>query len=339
MHVLVIRLSAMGDVAMTVPVLLEALEQNPDLELTVLSKRPFQYFFPVSNRLHFEAIDTKDAHKGFFGLYKKFKELTGKYQFRAVADFHNVLRSNVLSSFFRMSGKRVASIEKGRAGKRQLTRKENKVSKADKHSSVRYADVLRQLGLRLKFEPTETKEYLKNDEKALLELNTFNVGFAPFAQHEGKAYPFEKCREVIHELAKNKKVNVFLFGGGKKESDLLKKLESDNVFSLAGKFLLPQELAQIAKLNVMVSMDSANMHIASLFGVRTISIWGATHYLAGFLGIGQKAEDIIEIPPDELACRPCSVFGNKPCFRGDYACLHKIDSNRIVDKIHGALNG
>jgi ADP-heptose:LPS heptosyltransferase len=54
MHVLVIRLSAMGDVAMTVPVLVEALEQNQDLELTILSKKPFQYFFPVSERLHFE---------------------------------------------------------------------------------------------------------------------------------------------------------------------------------------------------------------------------------------------------------------------------------------------
>lgn len=337
MHVLVIRLSAMGDVAMTVPVLVEALEQNPELELTVLSKRPFQHFFPVSSRLHFEGIDTKGSHKGFLGLFKKFQELNKSYKLSAIADFHDVLRSKVLSTFFRMSGKKVATIAKDRGGKKQLTRKDHKVSKQLEHSSLRYANVLRQLGLYLDFNPEEKKPYLDKPKKTPLTLNTFNVGFAPFAQHEGKAYPFEKCKEVIQNLAKNKNMNVFLFGGGKNESQLLSAVESENVLSLAGKFSLQEELAQIANLDVMVSMDSANMHMASLFGIRTISIWGATHYFAGFLGIGQKPEDIIEVSVDELNCRPCSVFGNKPCFRGDYACLNSIESNRIVDKINAVL--
>ena len=173
----------MGDVAMTVPVLVEALEQNPDLELTILSKKPFQHFFPISSRLHFEAIDTTGEHKGFYGIYKKFKALNSAYQFSAVADFHNVLRSKVLSSFFRMSGKKIATIEKGREGKKQLTQKEDKVLKQLEHSSLRYANVLRQLGLKLDFNPAERRAYLKNSDKALLALNTFNVGFAPFAQH------------------------------------------------------------------------------------------------------------------------------------------------------------
>jgi len=328
----------MGDVAMTVPVLVEALEQNPDLELTILSKKPFQYFFPLSSRLHFETLDTKGAHKGVLGVYKKFKELNRVYQFSAIADFHNVLRSKVLSSFFRISGKKVATIEKGRDGKKQLTQKDNKVLSQLEHSSQRYAKVLKQLGLRLDFDPAVRQKFIKNTDKTPLALNTFNVGFAPFAQHEGKAYPFEKCKEVILELAKNKKVNIFLFGGGHVESDLLTGLESENVFSLAGKFSLQQELTQIANLDVMVSMDSANMHMASLFGIQTISIWGATHHFAGFLGIGQKPEDIIETSVEELSCRPCSVFGNRPCFREDYACLNKIESKRIVDKINGTLN-
>ena len=338
MHVLVIRLSAMGDVAMTVPVLVEALEQNPDLELTVLTKKPFQHFLPLSSRLHFEAMDTNGAHKGFRGIYKKFKELNANYKFTAVADFHNVLRSRVLSSFYRMKGKKVATIEKGRDEKKQLTRKENKVLKQLEHSSKRYAAVLKKLGLNLNFDPRQRKAYLQKPAETPLALNTHNVGFAPFAQHQGKAYPFEKCKAAIQQLAKNKAVNVFLFGGGKTETKLLSTLESDNVFSLAGKFSLPQELAQIANLDVMVSMDSANMHMASLYGIRTISVWGATHYFAGFLGIGQKTEDVIETSVEELDCRPCSVFGNKPCFRGDYACLNKIESNRIVDKINAVLN-
>ena len=69
-----------------------------------------------------------------------------------------------------------------------------------------------------------------------------------------------------------------------------------------------------SELELMISMDSANMHLASLVGTRGFGL-GATHYFAGFLGYGQSENDIVEII--DLACRPCSVFfGNKPCFRG-----------------------
>ena len=338
MHVLVIRLSAMGDVAMTVPVIMEALSQNPKLEITFLSRKPFQNFFPLSDRLHFVAMDTNGEYKGTRGIYKMYKQLNNDSKFTAVADFHNVLRSKVLSSFFKVSGVKVASIEKGRAEKKQLVKKGQAGFMQLKHSSLRYADVLRKLGLNLDFNPEKRKAYVSLKEEAPLALNKFNVGFAPFAQHLGKAFPFEKCKEAIAEIAKNKDVNVFLFGGGKKETELLGSLESDNVFSLAGKYNLKQELAQISKLNVMVSMDSANMHMASLFGIRTISVWGATHYFAGFMGIGQSKKDAIEISVEELDCRPCSIFGNKPCARKDYACLNYIESKAVSNKINDVLN-
>jgi hypothetical protein len=62
-----------------------------------------------------------------------------------------------------------------------------------------------------------------------------------------------------------------------------------------------------------------------------VSVWGATHYFAGFLGYGQSEKDIVEI--SDLECRPCSVFGNKPCYRGDYACLNQIEISEILNKI------
>ena len=91
------------------------------------------------------------------------------------------------------------------------------------------------------------------------------------------------------------------------------------------------DLQKISELELMISMDSANMHLASLVGTRVVSVWGATHYFAGFLGYGQSENDIVEIT--DLACRPCSVFGNKPCYRGDYACLNQIEISEILKKI------
>ena len=81
----------------------------------------------------------------------------------------------------------------------------------------------------------------------------------------------------------------------------------------------------------MISMDSANMHLASLVGTRCISVWGQTHPYAGFLGYGQSEEDIVQV--NDLSCRPCSVFGNKECYRGDWACLHSIDIKDILRKM------
>nr|AIA86245.1 CAZy families GT9 protein [uncultured Prevotella sp.] len=89
-------------------------------------------------------------------------------------------------------------------------------------------------------------------------------------------------------------------------------------------------MALISHLKVMISMDSANMHLASLTGTPVVSIWGATHYYAGFMGWGQHPENATEV---SLSCRPCSIFGNKACFRKDYACLQRITPDMIVSKI------
>ena len=138
--------------------------------------------------------------------------------------------------------------------------------------------------------------------------------------------------EVIASLAKVSDVRVLLFGGGKREKDLLETWQSrySGVFSLAGKYRLGQELAIMSKLSVMVAMDSGNMHLASLVRVPVVSIWGATHPYAGFMPWGEERTTVIQT---DLPCRPCSIFGNKPCWRKDYACMCYIDPQKIVEEV------
>ena len=107
--------------------------------------------------------------------------------------------------------------------------------------------------------------------------------------------------------------------------------EIENTSPRAGKHTLKEERKKSSELEGMISMDAANMHLASLVGTRVVSVWGATHYFAGFLGYGQSEKDIVEM--SDLECRPCSVFGNKPCYRGDYACLNQIEISEILKKI------
>ena len=318
--ILAYRFSAFGDVAMIVPVLKEFLAQNPDVEIVFVSRKNFADLFLGVERLTFRGVNLDD-YKGLFGLRKLVKELNKEFQPKYVADLHDVLRSKIMTILFKLRRKKTATLDKGRAEKKQLTQKENKLKKTLKPTTERYADVFRTLGFSLKL----SHQLPKNSTPKS------GIGFAPFAQHEGKMLPIEKSLELVKILSQNH--SIFLFGGGKKEVEILSKWEQelDNVTSLAGKLSLKEELKKIAELELMISMDSANMHLASLVGTRVVSVWGATHYFAGFLGYGQSEKDIVEIT--DLKCRPCSVFGNKPCYRGDYACLKTIEISEILKKI------
>ncbi len=92
----------------------------------------------------------------------------------------------------------------------------------------------------------------------------------------------------------------------------------------------------MSHLDVMISMDSANMHLASLTGTPVVSIWGATHPYAGFVGWAQKPSNILQV---DLPCRPCSIYGNKPCARGDMECMHRISPESVVAKVEEVLAG
>ena len=335
-HILVIRFSAMGDVAMTVPVINKVLEQNPHLQITVVSNSFFRPLFQGIERCNFHPAYLKKQHKGTAGIFQLFKELRAKADFSAIADLHSVLRSSLLKIFFSFYGYRIASIDKGRKEKKALTRKENKIFQLLTATHERYAQVFRQLGFIADISnqsPVFTKKIIPAGTEKVFAGNKKIIGVAPFAQYTEKMYPLEKMRKVVNQLAVEN-YTVLLFGGGEKEAAILQQWanETTGVYAIAGKFSFAEELAIISNLKAMVSMDSANMHLAALFGIQVISIWGATHPYAGFAGWGQPPENTVQV---DLYCRPCSVFGNKPCYRGDHACMQMISEQMILEKITG----
>ena len=334
-HILVIRLSAMGDVAMTIPVLYQLLQQNPDIQITILTQKVLAPLFEPLQRTTVYAVETKGKHKGLTGLYKLFRELKKQYRFDAIADLHNVLRSKIISSLFKTTGIRTATIDKGRKEKKQLTRKKNKRLIPLKTSFQRYADVFSSLNVAVvlnNVQPVFAKQPLPATATFLFSSTKKNICIAPFAKHREKMYPIEKMKLVVKELLSQDKLQLFLLGGGKNEITILNDWEKEfpGVINLAGKYSFREELAIISHMDMMISMDSANMHLASLFGVPVVSVWGATHPFAGFYGWGQPADNAVQI---DLYCRPCSVFGNKPCYRGDHACMEWLTEKMIFEKV------
>ena len=330
--VLVIRLSAIGDVAMTVPVIYSAAKANPEDSFTVLTQAFLMPLF--MNRppnVEVIGINTKGAEKGLIGLLKFISALL-KFDFDVILDLHNVIRTIIICTFFRLNGKRVFVLDKARKERKRLTAIKGKRLYPLRPVIVRYADVFRAAGLNY----TETFTSLYEESPA--ELSGMAsvagikkgkwIGVAPFAKHRGKIYPVDEMEQVVACLSKCEDYTVFLFGGRGYEEAILEQWEFQypRVKSVVGKYALDNELALISQLDVLLCMDSANMHFASLVGTRVISIWGATHPYAGFYGYHQDSGDVIQ---ENLPCRPCSVFGQKPCLRGDWACIEDVTFRNI----------
>lgn len=333
-HILVFRFSSLGDVAMTAPVLRELLHEYPTVKITMVSKEFHRPFFEGIDGVEFYGVNV-DHYKGILGLRKLALELSKHQEFDAIVDLHNVLRTKIIKLFFPKSGIKVATIGKGRTAKLKLTRKKNKILKPLKLTVQRYTDVFAEVGLPFTLQNELSKNVQPLNDKLLRVLGQKKsnwIGIAPFAKHKTKRLPIEKAENVIQRLSALPNVKIMLFGGGKTEEKKLSSIAEtySNVYNIAGKLSLHDQLDLISHLDVMVSMDSANMHLASLMGIPVVSIWGGTHPYLGFLGYGQSMANTVQI---DLYCRPCSVFGDKPCYRKDHACLYGIDEEEILIKV------
>lgn len=342
-HLLVIRSSAMGDVAMTVPVLLAFRAQYPEVKITLLTQSVFEPFFSQISNLEVKFFETKAKHNGILGLQQLAEEIKQE-SIDAIADLHNVLRTKVLKSLLVFTSIPFVQIDKGRAAKKALTRWDKKVFKPLKTTHQRYVEVFKSLGFELENTKkrvfTLNKEVLTNEVQNLVGKNTQKwIGLAPFAAHQGKVYPLEQLKKVIAALNSTNKYKLFLFGGGKKEIDQLAVLEKefDHVTSVAGKLNLKQELNLISNLDIMVSMDSGNGHIAAMYGIPVITIWGVTHPHAGFAPYNQPSQNNIIPNLERYPKIPTSVYGNKYP-EGYEKVMYSISSQIVLDKIIQVLN-
>ena len=339
-HILVIRLSAMGDVAMTVPVLKAFSLQYPEVKITVVSRPFFKPFFDDIENVTFFGIDLKERHKGFAGLLRLFSDLR-KLNIDAVADLHNVLRSKVVRTLFDISGKKVAATDKGRQDKKELTKLAIKTISPTKSMFSRHCETFEKLGFPIRLEnPIFPEKAVLSDEIIAITGKKEGswMGIAPFAQYESKVYPIDLMQEVIDELAKNTSNKIFLFGGGNEEIKMLNQLKNNhkNVLVLAGKTNLKEELAIISNLNVMLSMDSGNAHIAAMLGVKVITLWGATHPFTGFKPFHQPDDFCITSDRAQFPFLPTSVYGNKKV-EGYENAMRSILPETVVKKINSII--
>jgi ADP-heptose:LPS heptosyltransferase len=340
MNVLVIRFSSIGDVALTLPAVKGTLKANKDLTITFLSKSFFEPLFQNTYRLQFEGVDLTQ-YNGLFGLIRLCKFIEHKYpKFDAVIDLHDSLRSKIIRTYFFLRKAKISVIDKGRKQKKRLIRKEKKELKPLLHHTQRYANTFNSLRIDSPLE-TDFSKLIIPSENGMVESEKFLstvegkklIGIAPFTTSPLKEWPFRKILDLASALLESDiAIRVLIFGG---KSDLPKiqsllQVDKNRILSAIGlEGGLATELAVIKKLDLMICMDSGNMHLATMLGTPVKVIFGPTH---PFLGFSPYLLENAVIQDNKLPCRPCTVFGNTTCWRNDHACMENL--NISVSDLH-----
>lgn len=332
-HILAIRFSAVGDAAIAVPVLRALLQQNPGVKVSVATQSFLKPVFQTVEGVEVLPADIRGKHKGVKGLYAYYAEVKNR-DFDAIADLHGSLRSRIVKFFFLFSGVGSKTIDKGRSEKRALVN--GKIFKPVKTSTERYADVFRSLGytVDLNKDVFPAKKSLSAEVYNIIGNSTKKwIGIAPFAFHDTKMYPLDLMEKVIDSISKTGDYQLILFGG-KKELPALKLLSDSypNTVYTFGKISFEDEIKLISNLDLMVSMDSGNAHLAAMQGVKVLTLWGVTHPYAGFYPYKQPVSNSLLSDRQKYPLIPTSVYGNKaPESYKDV--MRSIEAEAVVDKI------
>ena len=338
-NVLVMRLSVLGNVAMTIPVLYPVCKANPDTRFIMLTKKwPASMFHDRPANLKVVDFDVKENHSGLFGLLKLAAQLYKMYDIDAVADLHNVSGTKVIDAYLRFRGAQIARLDREKPKRRALVNHRTKEPVTPIHE--RYRDVFRKLGFKTPDDFThlyEGREWPVSPIVLKKEPGQRWIAVSPFSSHTNKAYPLELMEQVIAKLSQQENYWIFLMGGGKAEKIALRPIarKYKNVTSMAEvKHKFIDEYALLGQCDLMLTMESANMHLASLVDLQAMTIWGPTSPACGYLGYNQVEEDDIQLDMD---CRPCSINGDKACKFGDYRCLKNIKPDDIVQHVIKAV--
>lgn len=338
-NVLVMRLSVLGNVAMTIPVLYPVCKANPDTRFIMLTKMwPASMFHDRPANLKVVDFDVKGSHSGLIGLLKLAAQLHKLYDIDAVADLHNVSGTWIIDAYMKLKGARIARLDREKPKRRALVSHRTNEPLTPIHD--RYRNVFTQLGFEAPDDFTHLYDGRDWPTSPLVpdkEEGQRWIAISPFSSHKHKTYPLEQMEQVIAELSKREYYWLFLMGGGKQEKIALRSIarKYKRVVSMAEvKHKFIDEYALLGKCDLMLTMESANMHLASLVDLQAMTVWGPTSPACGYLGYNQVIEDDIQLDMD---CRPCSITGDKACKYGDYRCLKNIKPEYIVQRVVQAV--
>ncbi len=336
-HLLVLRFSALGDVSMAATVVRAALEQNPDLHITWVTRPSLAEKIPAHPRLDFWTSDFRGAQQTPWGVLAWIRQqmrtaATAGRPVEAVADLHRNLRTRVVCASLGWKGLRVERLVKDRPQRRQLRLKGALHAEAITPVTTRMAEVFQRLGLALEWTEKTAQSVLPAPIKPAVG-NAPKLYFAPTARHKTKQWPLNYAQELL--AAWMERGGEAVLAGSAAEREELErwiKPEWSQRCTVVAGIENEEETKVRSTCHVAVTMDSANLHLAVQSGLPVVSIWGGTHPKAGFVGLGHPNVHVLQAPDAAFPCRPCSIFGKSTCALGDVPCLHAVEVKSVLER-------
>jgi ADP-heptose:LPS heptosyltransferase len=317
LKILVIRLSSMGDIIYTTPIVRCLKLQLPNAEIHFLTKSAFKYIYegnPYLDKLLLLQERLNDT----------IREIQSeKYDY--LIDLHNNLRTSIIKL---KTGIPASTFKKQPFQKwLYLKFKWNFISK--KHLVERYMETVAFLGVKNDEQPINyylKQQYQLPDLLPATHLPRFIV-FIIGATHFTKRMPNKKVASICNDID----LPVVLLGGTDVQAngDMIASFTGKKIYNACGKLTLDQSVFILTKAERIIGFDTGLTHIAEAFDRPIASIWGSTKPdLVGVAPYHVKDAEVVEI---DLHCRPCSKFGLEKCPLGHFKCMHDIPNQQITD--------
>jgi heptosyltransferase-2 len=305
--ILIIRLSSMGDILLTTPLIRSIKKLNPNIQIDFVIKTEFFDVLkhnPYLNNIYQYSKHTSEKRELINSLKAN--------RYEIVIDLQNNLRSREI---IRHLDCKIQRFKKNSINKFLLVHfKINKLK--DAHQiPVRYAETA---GIELDTEGLDF--FTSNEPDPKLKTNDKFIGLCPGAKHFTKRWPKEYFIELGKKLeSTGYKVAIF---GGPDEVELIEELtgQLNSALNFCNENIL-QTAANMKMCRAIYTNDSGAMHLASAMKVPIIAFFGSTVREFGFFPYKAKS---IELENKNLSCRPCTHIGRKSCPKIHFKCMKEI---------------
>lgn len=338
--ILVIRLSSLGDVILSTPVVRMLRRTYPLARIDVLVSERFSEVW--ANNPHVDTLWKMPTPDSLAVATDELKlsmlaslEGSGSRKYDLVLDLQNSLRS---TTFHRGLGIRTASAPKHRLEKLALVwlkRKPNKVV----HVVDRYRQSISDLPL--SFDTSGPEVWLPDEQHSgayldrRLDIRRQTIGIAPGAHHATKRWTVAGFATVARYVVEQLGLQVMLIGGHA-DVELCEAVESTAGVPIQrayGSASIIESAQRLDTCAALITNDTGVMHLASARRVPTVAIFGSTVVELGFTPYG-VAHKIVE---HDVACRPCSHIGRASCPKGHFLCMNSITPMMVVRALEQLL--
>jgi heptosyltransferase-2 len=328
-RILIIRLSSLGDILLTTPVLRLLREHCPQARIDFLMKSTYQDIL----RAHpcVDRLILFNEQQSFWQILRTVRQT----RYDVVLDLHRVLRSRLLVGG--LSASRKLSYNKRVWRRLLLVRFGWNTLRRMTPVPELYAAPIRRLGIAAKL-PGLQMHLAPGCEDAMREhlAQTFPqstgralLALAPGARWTTKRWPIEHFATVGQTLGDRYRAGVVILGGSEDAAlaqELCQRIRLP-VLNASGKFSLMQTAALLQQCRLLVSNDSGLMHMATALNTPVIAMFGPTVQEFGFYPFQARAQ----VVSTTLPCRPCSSKGSSRCPKGHHQCMLNISTQQVLD--------